>query len=307
MDKIECFKIKLLEGKFESPWELSSLTTIYEILCDRPSFNSNPITIVADPFLFVHDDYLYLFYEEKRMWTHGVLKMIRTNDLIKWSEPVVVLQESFHLSYPFVFEDDGDIYMIPETCEANEVRLYKADNNELTHFYLDRTILKHNEINTDITIDYSDSSIIKYLDGNYYLTTTLCINGENQLCLYVADNLKGPYREHPQSPVCISQKYGRNAGSLFMRNGRIYRVAQDCVQRYGDNIHLFEVTCLSEDAYSEQLVKDYLLDTSIGFYSEGGHQLNVVEFKNRTIVAVDAKEYNTYLSNRIVRKIKNYL
>ncbi len=307
MQKIECFKIRLLEGELDDAWDIGSMKPIREIPCGGLSVDDNPVTIVADPFLFVHNDSLYLFYEEKKYREPGVLKMIRTNDLSSWSNPCIVLKEPFHLSYPYVFEDEGVIYMMPETCAAGEVRLYKADNNDLSLFSLDSILLKHGACDASINIDFSDSSVYKHSDGQYYLMTTLCKNGVNELNLYVSDCLKGPYREHPMSPVVISQKYGRNAGSLLKRDGKLYRVAQDCVKRYGDNIHLFEITNLSDENYAEALIKENLLDTKLDFYSEGGHQLNIAEFKGKTIVASDAKEYHSFFLNRVVGKIKELI
>ena len=307
MQLIECFKIRLLEGELDGVWDVDSMKPIYEIPCDGLSVDGNPVIIVADPFLFVHNDNLYLFYEEKKYRDPGVLKMIRTNDMKTWSEPCIILKEPFHLSYPYVFEDEGQIFMIPETCAAGEVRLYKADNNELSSFSLDSVLLKHDVCETSVDIDFSDSSVYKHSDGQYYLMTTLCINGVNELFLYISDCIRGPYVEHPMSPIVISQKYGRNAGCLLKRDGKLYRVAQDCVKRYGDNIHLFEITDLSDENYSEALIKENLLDTKLDFYSEGGHQLNIAEFKGKTIVALDAKEYNSFFLNRLVGKIKDLI
>lgn len=307
MNTIECFKIRIIERLGFDPWDIDSSKVLHEILCDGTSFNINPIIICADPFLFVDANTLFLFYEEKRLRTPGILRMICTTDLKKWSKPITVLEEPFHLSYPCVFEDNGHVYMIPETCAAGEVRLYKADNKELTSFSQDCVLLKHDDKDNIIEIDFSDSSVLKYNDGKYYLMTTLCKDGENQLYLYVSDSLKGPYCEHPMSPVCKSQKYGRNAGCMFKYDGHIYRVAQDCEKRYGDNIHLFEVTELSEREYSETLIKENLLNTSIPFYAEGGHQFNMVDFNGKTIVATDAKEYQPYLFNRIIGKLKNII
>lgn len=307
MNLIECFKIRLLELSVEE-----SLITFGEkskeiltIPFDKDG-KSNPIIIVADPFLFVYRDELYLFYEEKRLYSPGILRMMRTKDLKDWTDPVTVLQESFHLSYPFVFKTDGHVYMIPETCNAEEVRLYQADNDELTHFSQTGVLLGHFQKNEQITINYSDSSVLKKA-GMFYLMTTLEIDNKNQLLLYISDNLQGPYKEHPSSPVCMSKKYGRNAGSLIQYDGKLYRVAQDCENRYGDNVHLFEIEEMTESNYEEHVVKEKLLNTSIPFYKEGGHQLNMVRFNNKTIIATDAKEYHSFLVTRTINKMKNLI
>ena len=257
----------------------------------------NPIIIVADPFLYEHHDELFLFYEEKRLLTPGILRMMHTKDLKSWSEPITVLQEPFHLSYPFVFEDNNKVYMIPETCKAGEVRLYQADNDDLTSFS-QVSVLMGKDTVEHVTIDYSDSSVLKH-DGKYYLMTTREIDFVNHLYLYVSDNLTGPYSAHPLSPVCASRKFGRNAGSLIQYNGKLFRVAQDCENRYGDNVLLMEVQEMNEQHYREVLVWENIYDTTIPFYKEGGHQLNIVEYNGRLVIATDAKEYHPFLITRV--------
>lgn len=303
MKNVECFKIRLYEKELHDNWNVISENddVLLTIPCEKDG-KSNPVIIVADPFLYVYQDELYLFYEEKRLFTPGVLRMVKTRNLKEWTKPVTVLQEPFHLSYPFVFEDNGKIFMIPETSEAGEVRLYQADDEGLTHFTQTDTLLAHQKVDEHISIDYSDSSVFRK-DGKYYLMTTLEIDGVNQLFLYTSDHLNGPYNEHPSSPVCISKNYGRNAGSLIQYGEKLYRVAQDCESRYGDNVHLFEVKDLSESFYSEELVKENLYNGSIPFYKEGGHQLNVIEFQRRQIIATDAKEYRSFLLTRILKKL----
>ena len=308
MQKTECFKIRLTMLNKGEDWLAEDILTNNPLLiidCDHDG-GLDPIMIVADPFLFVHHNELYLFYEEKSYFGHGVLKMIKTDDLERWSKPEMVLKEPFHLSYPFVFEDNGKVYMIPETSAVGEVRLYQAQNDDLTKFAQIDTLLRQDCKDESIKIGYSDSSVYKH-DGKYFLMTTINDSGINTMKLYVADNLTGPYKEHPLSPICKSQKYGRNAGSVIERDGVLYRFVQDCEKRYGDNVHVFEITKMDDTSYSEKLVKEYLYDVAIPFYKEGGHQLNIVDFAGKQIIATDAKEYILYLFTRIIHKVKNLI
>ena len=88
-----------------------------------------PRRFQADPFLFVKDNELYLFYELQHWDDPGCIAMIKTKDLKVWSKPQMVLKEPFHLSFPFVFEDQGVIYMIPESQEDDSIRLYCANDD----------------------------------------------------------------------------------------------------------------------------------------------------------------------------------
>lgn len=61
----------------------------------------------ADPFLFSWHGRLFLFYESKRLFSPGVIMMRYTDDLLHWSDETLVLQESFHLSFPNVLNIKG--------------------------------------------------------------------------------------------------------------------------------------------------------------------------------------------------------
>lgn len=269
MLRLECFNIQLLKGKEFLNFDISSLKPIHQLMSDVSWTTGNAKMILADPFLFVINDTLYLFYEEKRVRTHGVLMMSYTKDLVHWSKPVVVLQENFHLSFPWVFEDGEGVYMIPESSADHSLRLYKADNKELTSFSFVRNFFQRMDIPSNLSEDFVDSSILKK-DGYYYLFTTVAYDHKFQMDLYVSHSLEGEFKLHPCSPICISQKYGRAAGSVIEQNGKIYRVAQDCVKRYGDNIHLIEIDVITPTEYREYVLSDNLLDTKEPFYKWGG-------------------------------------
>lgn len=307
MFETECFKIRLLsidDRLDQKPWDaISKGNVVYQVTNNHSFSKLNPVIIVADPFLFVHKDELYLFYEEKRLHDPGVLKMTKTSDLLYWSNPVTVLQEPFHLSYPCVFEDNGNIYMIPETGAVGEVRLYKATDKSLTKFELHSVLLRSSSEEMHIDDDFSDSSIYKQ-NGIYYLMTTQKLDGVNTLRLFVSEKLDGNFEEHPESPISRSQEYGRNAGCMLPFKGELYRFAQDCVKRYGDNISIFRVKELTPARYSEKLEKANVLSNSKDFYKYGGHQINYVSFHGKTIIATDAKEYRRYL-DYVVHRIKS--
>lgn len=304
LDVLECFKIQILKSKNENYLDIHNYEPVHQILCDRINVFAEPIMIAADPFLFVHNDRLFLFYEQKKLYHNGVLMMTSTMDLTDWTEPVMVLKEEFHLSYPWVFADNGHIYMIPETCGDGSIRLYEAADDSLTYFRFVKQLITQNPID-GLTMSFADTSVYKK-KGIYYLHTSIGINHVNQLRLYFADNLFGPYTEHKDSPVSISLKYGRDAGCLFQYDGMLFRPAQDCELRYGDNVHLMKIEVLDSEIYRETLYKDNVLDTRLDFYKEGGHQFNIVEFKGYHILATDAKEYHSYYFNRLMHKLGKY-
>lgn len=304
MNKDACFKIRLLS--FDSKADIFDIvkgSKVMDVPCLNPYYKPNPTIIVADPFLFVKDKRLFLFYEEKGLCTPGVLNMTSTTDLKEWTKPVTILQEPFHLSFPWVFEEDGTVYMIPETGKDGSVRLYKADNDGLTRFSLLKRLITEPK-DRQVTMGYGDSCIVKK-EGTYYLFTMLQYEDKvNTLELYTSNQLAGEYVQHPQSPIVKSQKTGRNAGCILKMDGRLVRPSQDCTNRYGDNVHLSEITTLTPTTYGEQLIRENIIPTSIPFYKEGGHQWNVVPFLGKWIVATDAKEYHWLLAQKVVRRLR---
>lgn len=300
MKKIECFKIRLsCTDNPDNCLYLKTHTLIFEKHPERQFSKLHPTIVLADPFLFVHNDTLFLFYEKQTYWNPGVIEMVSTKDLKKWSSPKVVLQERCHLSYPFVFENKGDVYMIPETHQLGEIRLYKA-NTELTSFSYHKTIVSGKK-------DYADSSII-VKDGKYYLaTTTTNDNSEYQLNLLVSNGLEQPFSEHPASPIATGNKYGRNGGGFVYWNDKLFRISQDCENGYGENLNAFQVDNLSETAYSESLSYDDLIPLDILFYRSGGHHLSTVHFLGKTIVATDAKEYRSFPICQFINEAKRLI
>ena len=303
MKLIECFKIRLLSFiSYNDIFDIKKGDVVHEIKCLKPIIDINPTIIVADPFLFVHKGILFLFYERKKLSSPGEIMMTCTKDLESWSKPIVVLKENFHLSYPFVFQDNGRIYMVPESGEDGSIRLYESINDQLSEFRFIKKIIEQNEME-EIIMGYGDSSIYKK-DGVYYLMTMLQYDKPiNTLELFISDNLFGPYKKHVCSPVEISQKIGRNAGSWIEYDGKLLRVSQDCTNRYGDNVNVSEITNLSPSSYEERIILENILPKRLSFYKEGGHQFNMVKFKGKWIVATDAKEYHSLICHRFIRSM----
>src|SRR5690606_22948166 len=86
-----------------------------------------PSPFVADPFLVYHDSTFYMFFEIYNLETNQTdISYARSANGYEWNYGKVILDEEFNLSYPNVFELNGEFYMIPETAEDYSVRLYRA-------------------------------------------------------------------------------------------------------------------------------------------------------------------------------------
>ena len=257
-----------------------------------------PLLTQADPFMFVKDNCLFLFYESQRAGEKGIIRMMKTNNMHDWTKPVTVLKEPFHLSFPFVFEFNGSAFMIPESQEADSIFLYKG-NHDLTSFSLERVLMT--KPRTDkIMFNFCDSHVI-YIDGYFYLFTSVAYDWTYHLELYYTDDiLHNDFVKHPCSPIYIGNDYGRSGGSIIHLNDNYYRISQKCDQSYGENISVHRITLLNKEEYKEELFIKNILTSGRSPYNSGGHQLNIVKFGNSYIYSTDFRKvswswYQLYL------------
>lgn len=299
MSKCECFTLDV-SLQDTAPFIAKDKKSILRLPKSNALSLFYPPIMQADPFLFVHKDRLFLFYEEMPIGKGlGVIKMMLTKDFKNWSKPVQITHEpDCHFSFPFVFEEKEEVYMMPETGCDHNIRLYKAVNDDLTEFAFHKEILHRREDIPNLRFDYADSSIIKK-DGSYYLFSSYCDDTTYYLELYVSKQFDGEYLKHPKSPICISNKYGRNGGGILLINNTLYRPTQDCSDIYGGQLHLFEITELSNNDYSEHLIGENLIPQNQPFYRDGGHHINFATFKGKTVIATDTRYLTSFLLERI--------
>ena len=88
--------------------------------------SQNPDVWMADPLLFSKDGKDWLFVElYEKSCSLGRIAVIDPDDLNK--EPVIIIKEPYHMSFPMVFEWNGDQFMIPETSGNHSVNLYQCE------------------------------------------------------------------------------------------------------------------------------------------------------------------------------------
>jgi hypothetical protein len=225
---------------------LGSSPTVANPVLSATDVTDVPAKFVADPFMIKKDSTWYMFFEVLHARTgRGVIAVAVSPDGYRWSYRGVVLEEPFHLSYPYVFTVRNEYYMIPESGQAQSVRLYKAENFP-TRWTLRATLVSGRA--------YTDSSLVEY-GGKWWLFTDSNPIVNDTLSLYVADNPEGPWSEHPSSPVVRDDPHiSRPAGRLVLSEGRLFRFAQDDAPTYGIKVWAFEVTELTTVSYHERRV-----------------------------------------------------
>ena len=201
----------------------------------------------ADPFLFEQDGDTHLFLEDFDVARQrGVISHCRLDAEGKATAPHVVLDRPYHLSYPFVFRWNGEIFMLPETSQNKTIELYRAET--FPHRWALHRVLLEGWRATDATLHCDDA-------GRWWLFTTIdeCGGGNcHELFLFQAESPLGPWQAHPRNPIVTDVRWARPGGRLFRRNARLIRPAQDCAARYGGGLWLMEVLELNEASYRER-------------------------------------------------------
>ncbi len=199
----------------------------------------------ADPFIFRHNDTTYVFCEEFPYDSlKGVISYFTISDNGKTSTPKKVLECDHHLSYPFIFERDGEIWMIPETYTCGRIELYRAES--FPDKWVFDSVLIDGIIASDATLFEKDGTLWLFIadhDGG---------SSWDVLSLWHAETLKGPWTPHVLNPVLIDAASARPAGKIAIENGRLIRPAQVCTGLYGGGIALKEITRLDKSGYSER-------------------------------------------------------
>jgi hypothetical protein len=81
----------------------------------------------ADPFPVQRDGRNYIFFEDlPGPRERGHISVIEVDRQGRTSQPTVVLERDYHLSYPFLVEDAGELYMIPETYGNGTIEIYRC-------------------------------------------------------------------------------------------------------------------------------------------------------------------------------------
>ncbi len=203
----------------------------------------------ADPFLFEHEGRHHLFCEEVTSGsTRGVIshtELLLDGSLSAAPEPVLTAEH--HLSYPFVFAHEGEVFMIPETSAVKRVELYRAV--EFPHRWERDAVLID-------AVDAADATLLAHDDRLWLFAavTPADASSLDELHIYSASELRGPWLAHPGNPVVSDARRARPAGAFQHWGPRLVRPGQDGRSRYGGSISFQQVDVLSADAYAEHEV-----------------------------------------------------
>jgi hypothetical protein len=221
----------------------------------------------ADPFPVAWKGRNLIFVEMAKKHTdRGSIGFVELFPDGRVSQPTLCLAEPHHLSYPFVMEEEGEHYMLPESFGARCVVLYRA--TEFPNSWCpERLLIQEDAIDPTIWFDR----------GMFWMWVGIMNRFQtaaDQTNLYFAPQLKGPWQAHPQNPIVSDIRTARPAGRLFLHEGRLIRPSQDCSIRYGRRLVFNEVTSLSASEYSERPLR---IAEPVVTWASGMHTYNRLE------------------------------
>ena len=199
----------------------------------------------ADPFPVVWRDKTFLFVEEfEHRAGKGIISVVEFGPDGPLGAPQPALERPFHLSYPNVFERDGELWMIPESVGAGSIDLYRALDFPF-RWRLESTLVGG--------VVASDATLVEK-DGRWWMFATVRDGGgafSDCLWLWSAPDFRGPWTGHPRNPVLIDIASARPAGRMFARGDALYRPVQDCRTGYGAALGLARVDRLDLSGFAQ--------------------------------------------------------
>jgi len=221
----------------------------------------------ADPFALERNGRYFIFFEEVPFASRkGHICVVEVDRAGRASAPVRVLERDYHLSYPFLFEDGGSLFMIPESAANATVELWRC---------VDFPTRWRHEANLLEGVRCVDATLHRAA-GRWWMFGNCAAGGselfDDELCLFSADRLAGDWQPHPANPVKSDPRGSRPAGRLFVRGGALFRPAQVCVPRYGAGLAIHEVVKLTAHEYAERTVERLVPPAASGLL--GLHTLN---------------------------------
>jgi hypothetical protein len=232
----------------------------------------------ADPNVLYHEDDYYVFFEDASVDSgHGHIAVIQLHTDGTASSPIKVLEKPYHLSYPFIFEWENQLYMIPETASNRSIELYRCIEFPLRWKFVENLM-------SDLFA--YDATLIKH-DGIWWLFANVKqhtgASSWDELCLFYSNSpLSTEWIPHPRNPSVSDVRSARPAGAFFRKDGHLYRPSQNSSNRYGYALDVNRVIELTETAYSEETIKTILPDKNRSIM--GIHTIN----RTNDLVVIDA-------------------
>jgi hypothetical protein len=223
-----------------------------------------PGHFIADPFAYVHGGQARVLVEDYDQVKGKICSIDPANG--RELDLAVDFDFPYHLSYPCIFEEEGETYCVPEAYQSKNASLYRRTNDGWS---LVRTLIDG--------LPIVDPTLFKH-EGRYWLFFTLQNDGawgNQKLYAYHAPALAAPWVAHALNPVKCDIGATRPAGNVFSTGGRLFRPSQDCSSTYGGAVVINQIVKLSPTEFEEREAAR-IEPIAGGPYPDGLHTLNAM-------------------------------
>lgn len=298
--------VKIIFDKlYIKQWTIGAFNGNIENIIRTKSFDPNikwlPIEpfrhFFADPFICEKkNEILYVLAEEFDISNeYGKISLLAFSESFNLIEKKILLDNESHLSYPFIFKENGKIYVFPEAGASGKLSCYAYNNNDKKLTFLKSVI----------NLPIMDPSILKHNNKYWVFGTLKGAKSRSELHVFYSNNILGPYKQHPQNPVTNSLNGSRPAGNFIIVDNVLYRPSQNCENKYGESITINKIITLNETVYTEE---PYMLISinKKNRVNKGIHSIHTINVLGDTII-VDGQKKVLYPFSKIKHRLIKYL
>lgn len=251
-------RIKYFLFYVENDWEIGvSKSPIQSFLVSKklPEINwlKMPRSVFwADPFGIFKDNKYFIFYEEySKLKKYATINLAVLSADLKILDTRIVIDEGYHLSFPFLFWHNEELFMLPESCVTKKLMVYKCSTFP---FAWKREKILLNEPCID--------SVLFFENSFWWLIYSKVEADEQKGKFYIRKNTLpfDSWEKCPETQIERASSFNvRNGGSVFIHNSSLFRITQNCTRSYGQSIVINRILSLSVENFKEEAVKELRL------------------------------------------------
>lgn len=230
----------------------------------------------ADPFLFEENERIFIFAElYDYILCRGTIGycVIQNGKISNWKQVIV---EQYHLSFPNIFRDGEEIFIVAESSEANCLYRYRAI--EFPNCWEKDVIIRQD-------VKYVDTVFISKNNQNFALTYD--VKNPHAPKLYWLD-VDAPENDHMLDLEI--QELRRPAGKVIQSEA--IRCAQDCTGDYGKGLVFYRYSFIKGRYVESEIKRLYPADIRLTkkMYLDGMHTYNFSE--NYEVIDIKTRRFN---------------
>lgn len=243
----------------------------------------------ADPFFYLVNDNEIVLLAEQLYYPINrgrLVKLTLDKDFnLQSVKPILTLDT--HLSFPYIWTEEGCTYIIPENHQGGNLSIWDFDGEKMSN----PQILIPEALN--------DSQLVKLKDEYFIFAVKHHVGAwaeTRHLHIWKSKNLLGPY-QHIQT-ISNTGNYERGAGGIVVIDtNTILRPAQSCDGAYGKEVILFKMTYDGTQFLEEEIER--ISPLSNKKYGEALHTYNVYG----GLCVIDGFEHQNRLLYKLCKKL----